>query len=180
MSDGHHNRVRYAEDESRAAQPRASQGFARWWDVQDCVSQAAAPQRARSGYDRTGERRYEAGLRDFERRRAASSPSWELDNGGVQFGRPLPSHRGRGPAYQRSDERVREAVCELLTDATDVDATDIDVQVESGVVLLSGRIDSRHAKRRAEDVAAEAGGVHDVINRLTVADPSADSETVGC
>ena len=175
--DRHSARARYAEDESRAALPPRTQGFARWWDVQDCVSQAAAPRHAHGRYDRTGERRYAAGPRDFQRDRSG----WELDGGRVPSGQLQPTYRGRGPAnYRRSDERLRDDVCERLTDAADVDATDIDVEVEEGVVLLSGRIDSRRAKRRAEDIAADANGVDDVINRLTVADPSADTETVGC
>ncbi len=55
--------------------------------------------------------------------------------------------RGRGPkGYVRSDERIREEVCELLADA-DVDASEITVTVEDGEVTLLGTVDSRHAKR---------------------------------
>ncbi|HEX6178217.1 MAG TPA: RNA-binding protein, partial [Thermoanaerobaculia bacterium] len=46
----------------------------------------------------------------------------------LEAGRP--SFRGRGPKnYQRSDDRIREEVCERLTWADDVDATEIDVNV---------------------------------------------------
>jgi BON domain-containing protein len=84
-------------------------------------------------------------------------------------------HRGRGPKnYRRSDERIWEEVNERLTADDDVDATEIDVNVENGVVTLSGFVHSRYEKRRAEDVAERVGGVDDVMNALRVA--SSDRE----
>lgn len=80
-----------------------------------------------------------------------------------------PSFRGRGPKnYQRSDERIREEVCERLTMDHDVDATEIDVQVSSGVVTLDGTVSERRAKRIAEDLAERVYGVSDVQNNLRV------------
>ena len=82
-----------------------------------------------------------------------------------------PSYRGRGPKnWRRSDEAIREMVNERLTDADEVDATDVEVQVESAEVTLSGVVGSRREKRIAEDVAWSCGGVHDVHNRLTIGD----------
>lgn len=76
-------------------------------------------------------------------------------------------HRGRGPkGYQRPDERVCEDVCEALTRDPGVDASDIEVQVEGGEVRLSGFVETRFDKRRAEDVAAGVSGVRDVRNEL--------------
>jgi len=99
----------------------------------------------------------------------SNAVSWELDDGGVQFGRPGP-YAGRGPlGYQRSDSRIREDVCERLTDAGDVDATSIAVAVEGGVVTLTGTLRDRATRRRAEDIAGEVAGVIDVLNRLRVA-----------
>lgn len=81
-----------------------------------------------------------------------------------------PSHRGRGPKnYQRSDERIREDVCERLTMDHDVDATDIEVNVREGIVTLEGTVAERRAKRIAEDVAESVRGVRDVQNNLRVA-----------
>lgn len=83
-------------------------------------------------------------------------------------------HRGKGPAgYQRSDERIRERVCESLTDDDEIDASDIAVTVSRGEVTLSGTVDDRRAKRGAEDCAYSATGVRDVQNRLRVRDDSA-------
>jgi osmotically-inducible protein OsmY len=78
-------------------------------------------------------------------------------------------HRGRGPkGYTRSDERIREDVCDRLTDDPRVDASEIDVAVSQGEVILSGMVDSREAKRRAEDCAERVSGVRHVQNNMRV------------
>jgi osmotically-inducible protein OsmY len=63
---------------------------------------------------------------------------------------------------------MREDVCDALTEAHDVDASDIEVGVEAGTVTLTGTVDSRYSKRRSEDIAAEINGVRDVQNQLRV------------
>jgi hypothetical protein len=86
-------------------------------------------------------------------------------------------HAGRGPrSYQRSDDRIMDEICERLTWDPDVDATDIQVRVEGGLVTLSGTIDERSAKRRAEDLACDIRGVKDVNNELRI-QPRAESAT---
>lgn len=76
---------------------------------------------------------------------------------------------GRGPSgYKRSDERIREDVCDRLTDDPHVDASAIQVTVESGVVTLQGQVPERQMKHRAEDCAEHISGVKDVENRLRV------------
>lgn len=80
------------------------------------------------------------------------------------------SFRGRGPkGYQRSDERIREEVCECLTDDPMVDASNIEVQVKSGEITLTGTVNSRHEKRRAAEIIEDLSGVKDVHNNLRVA-----------
>src|SRR5256885_12501149 len=45
---------------------------------------------------------------------------------------------GRGPkGYRRSDERIREEVMERLTFSPDIDASDVEVEVQDGVVSRS-------------------------------------------
>jgi hypothetical protein len=76
---------------------------------------------------------------------------------------------GRGPkGYQRSDSRIREDVCDRLTDAADVDATEIEVAVDNGEVTLSGTVRGRDQKRRSEDLAESITGVRDVHNKIRV------------
>ncbi|HLR46504.1 MAG TPA: BON domain-containing protein [Deinococcales bacterium] len=74
---------------------------------------------------------------------------------------------GLGPkGYGRSDERIHEDVCELLTWDPAVDPRALKVEVEDGIVTLSGSVRNRHMKRRAEDLADQVAGVTDVDNRL--------------
>ena len=78
-------------------------------------------------------------------------------------------HRGRGPRdYVRSDERIADDVISRLTDAPDVDASEILLSVEGGVVTLTGNVPARAMKHRAEDIAADATGVRDVRNTIRV------------
>jgi osmotically-inducible protein OsmY len=78
-------------------------------------------------------------------------------------------HRGRGPRnYKRSDERIREDVCECLTQDPQLDASSIEVTVSEGEVTLTGTIFERNDKRRAEDLAENVAGVKDVRNNLRV------------
>jgi osmotically-inducible protein OsmY len=76
---------------------------------------------------------------------------------------------GKGPkGYRRGDERIQEEVNEALTQDGEVDATNIEVKVQNGVVTLTGTVTSRQAKRDAEDLAEDVSGVREVENRLRV------------
>jgi hypothetical protein len=87
----------------------------------------------------------------------ASSERWRV---------PGP-HSGRGPrGYQRSDGRILEELNDRLTAHGLIDATDIDTRVEHCEITLEGFVDSREAKRAAEDLAEDIPGVTDVHNRL--------------
>lgn len=94
-----------------------------------------------------------------ERRATGTSQNW------TSRGR----HTGRGPrGYKRSDERIVEDVNEQLMRHGDIDASDIEVNVNNGEVTLSGTVDHRWIKRVAEDVAEDVSGVTNVINLLKV------------
>ena len=91
-------------------------------------------------------------------------------------------HRGKGPlGYRRSDERIRELICEALADDDQLDASQIQVAVYDGEVTLSGIVEDRQAKRDAEDCTCSIAGVRDVQNLLRVAGdlPSARTSPVG-
>jgi hypothetical protein len=91
--------------------------------------------------------------------------------GGLDFGDGLTDHRGRGPKnFKRSDDRIHEDVCQRLTDDPWLDASEIEVGVSAGEVTLSGSVESREAKRRAEDLAEDRTGVTNVRNDLRVAE----------
>lgn len=79
------------------------------------------------------------------------------------------SFAGRGPKnYKRSDERIREEVCEMLTRHHDINAEDIEVEVKSGEVTLFGTVPERRMKYMAEDVAERCFGVTDVTNNIRI------------
>jgi len=74
---------------------------------------------------------------------------------------------GKGPrGYTRSDDRIREDVCDRLSADDEVDASDITVTVTKTEVTLEGSVPDRHSKRRAEDIAESVTGVTEVHNRL--------------
>jgi len=85
-------------------------------------------------------------------------------------------HSGRGPkGYQRSEERIREEINDRLTAHGLIDATDVEVQIRNGEVTLTGFVDSREAKRAAEDVAEDVSGVREVHNHLRIRSHSDDA-----
>ncbi|PWL16561.1 hypothetical protein DKP76_16415 [Falsochrobactrum shanghaiense] len=78
-------------------------------------------------------------------------------------------HRGKGPkGYTRSDERIKEDVCDALMDDADLDASDIEVSVKKGEVTLQGQVEKRSDKRRAEECAEACLGVSDVQNNIKI------------
>ena len=79
------------------------------------------------------------------------------------------NHRGKGPKdYQRSEARIREDVSDRLSDDDDLDASEIDVKVSGNEVILSGTVEDRESKRRAEDIAESVSGVSNVQNQLRI------------
>ena len=78
-------------------------------------------------------------------------------------------NRGRGPkGYVRSDDRIREDVCDRLSDDPVVDASEVEVSVAGSEVTLAGTVNSREERRRAEDCAERVSGVSHVQNNLRV------------
>jgi hypothetical protein len=76
---------------------------------------------------------------------------------------------GYGPKnYKRSDDRIFEEACETLMKHHSVDASNIGVKVNDGVVYLSGKVESRRMKKIAELIIEDLPGVQDVRNELNV------------
>jgi osmotically-inducible protein OsmY len=93
------------------------------------------------------------------------------DAAGSDYGSDYGSadYRGVGPRnYTRSDERIREDLNERLTEAYDLDASGLSVEVSGGVATLSGSVPQRWMKHRAEDLADACIGVRDVRNHILV------------
>ena len=78
-------------------------------------------------------------------------------------------YSGVGPrGYSRSDDRIREDINDRLTWHDQIDASDIQVDVNDGLVSLTGSVNSRWEKRMAENIADNVSGVQDVDNKLSV------------
>jgi hypothetical protein len=80
-------------------------------------------------------------------------------------------YRGRGPrGYVRSDQRVREELCEALLWHPALDARDLEVTVTEGVARLGGTVPTRAERRLAEEIAETTLGVSDVKNEISLAE----------
>ena len=76
---------------------------------------------------------------------------------------------GMGPSnYQRSDKRIREDVCELLSRHGRIDASEIEIDVQDGEVTLKGTVPNRDMKRMAEDTVELITGIKDIQNEIKV------------
>jgi hypothetical protein len=88
-----------------------------------------------------------------------------------QFGQ----HRGKGPkGYQRTDDRLKELICERLRDDPEIDPSEVTINVSGSRVTLDGSVDSRRTKHAIEDIV-EQFDVSDVQNNLRVTRQSAQS-----
>jgi hypothetical protein len=168
---GYHDRYRHRED----AYPYRDREYSRHEPISPRHSQdEAADEYYRAAREQREDfLRYEAHSpgAEFEHREPAGRQPWPRERGGYwrQYEAQRAPYAGRGPKdYKRSDDRVREEVCDCMTDDPLLDASDIVVQVSSGEVTLSGTVSSRDQKRRAEDVAERISGVKDVTNQLRV------------
>lgn len=99
-------------------------------------------------------------------------PFEEYPRYGQNLDRKKPRHHdftGLGPrGYKRSDERIEEEVCELLARDHFIDASDILVSVENGIVRLSGSVRQREDRVEAEMLAESVIGVEDIQNDIYV------------
>ena len=63
---------------------------------------------------------------------------------------------------------LREAVTERLVEQLDIDPGELQVEVDDGVVALTGDVDDPAVPARAEQIAAAVSGVHSVSNQIRV------------
>jgi hypothetical protein len=140
-------------------------------------------QAGQAQYDSSRGRQFEAAPSQWRERFGGSQesgdPRFEMGRGygGMVGGRVWDewaegegeSFAGRGPkGYRRSDERICEDISERLTEHPQIDASECEVKVQGGEVTLTGMVNSRRAKRMAEDLAEQVSGVKEVSNQLRV------------
>ncbi|HRI51338.1 MAG TPA: BON domain-containing protein [Pseudomonadota bacterium] len=115
---------------------------------------------------------YAGSQRDFAdwNQRSGWNPGGFSQERGPGGAEPGSAHkRSRGPkGYKRSDERIREDVCERLGSQGEVDASEVEVQVQDGQVTLTGTVTHQRDKRHLEDLAEAVAGVQEVITQLRV------------
>lgn len=75
------------------------------------------------------------------------------------------------PNAIRLDAEIENDVRRKLIEDTIVDATDIQIHVDNGVVTLNGTVDNLYQRQAAEDDAWSLPGVRGVINDLRVSLP---------
>jgi len=129
------------------------------------------PERQRSNVTRFGQRREgqgQSGMQGMQSGMRGMQPGSQSGySSGMMQGRQ--SFAGRGPqGYKRSDERIAEDINEELTQDFELDASDINVEIRNGEVILKGTVPDRESKRRAEEIAERCSGVKDVMNQLRV------------
>lgn len=115
--------------------------------------------------------------RGFMDRAGDEIASWFGDEDAEQRRAMDRGHRGRGPKnYTRSDDRIREDVCDRIADDPHVDASDLEVSVSNGEVTLDGTVDDRFAKRHTEDIVENVSGVKHVQNNLRIRGRQSDGD----
>ena len=67
-----------------------------------------------------------------------------------------------------TDAEIKEAVLHELAWDSHVEATEIGVQVDGGIVTLTGTVSSYGKKLAAQHAAHQVSGVHDVVNAIEV------------
>lgn len=77
--------------------------------------------------------------------------------------------RRGGEDYILPDERARQEVCARLASSPDVDATDVEVRVLSGELILRGSVRDATMKARVEALCTNVAGVTKVRSELEVA-----------
>ena len=78
-------------------------------------------------------------------------------------------YSGRGPkGYKRSDQQIIEDACQRLERDGEIDASEIEVTAEDGVITLRGTVQDRRTKRHAEECVESVYGARDVMNELRV------------
>ena len=71
-------------------------------------------------------------------------------------------------ARRRPDDTLAQEIREILANDPELDATEVEIEVEGGAVTLSGVVDESDAKLLAEELVETLPGVREVHNRIRV------------
>ena len=79
----------------------------------------------------------------------------------------------------RPDDSIRDDIIDRLTRDHELDASQILVMVEDGLVTMTGEVPEQSMKQRAQDTVEQASGARDIVNRITFDDGSASFGPLG-
>ena len=99
-------------------------------------------------------------------------PAIQAMSGAFPGVRRLPKKARKYPpgpkGYQRSDDRIREEICDELMQTGHLDSSEVMVEVTAAKVTLDGTVPERWMKHAIEDLADACPGVQDVENRIRI------------
>jgi hypothetical protein len=73
---------------------------------------------------------------------------------------------------ESADERLRELICERLTEDPEIDPSGITVEVQQGCVRLAGSVPSRHVRHIVEECAENCGARRVTTELVVAGEPS--------
>lgn len=154
---------------------RGQQGYGGYLDNQYSRDDRIQQQGSSFESGRGQQRGDSGGMQSSQRGGSPWSAVWHSGYRGAQS-----SGQGRAPkGYTRSDDRIKEDICERLMSHPYADASDVSIEVNGGIVTLEGSVKARHIKHEIENVAESCMGVKDIENHIRVAQggsqPSAGS-----
>jgi osmotically-inducible protein OsmY len=71
-----------------------------------------------------------------------------------------------------NDQKIKEIVSDVLLHSHEVDASEIEIDVQDGVVTMNGYISSKGMLKVAEDLVGSIPCVEDVFTQLKIHDTS--------
>lgn len=80
-------------------------------------------------------------------------------------------------AHMKNDQRIQDQVQKELRWNSSIDAAEIGVAVDEGVVTLTGTVTSFAEREAAEEATLRVSGVHDVANEIQVTVPGRPERT---
>jgi len=149
-------------------QPLPQQGLDQLGYLQQ--PQQGFPQRIPQGQQAMSQPGYlrQQSLQDFGGQAGQFASNFDIYQ---QFARAevdVPRTRSGPKNYARSDERIRELICERVMQNLSIDVSDVSVDVRGGRVTLSGTVPHRLMRHAIEDVVDRCWGVQDIENNLRV------------
>ncbi|SDC91427.1 BON domain-containing protein [Cupriavidus sp. YR651] len=163
VGDGSHRQARrYGRDDTgaRGYESRYGSGYERRYDEEPGFGQRRWSQHRDDERDDDDRNRRHGMLYNLGHRIGEAVSDW--------FGSDTTKKRTGPRGFTRTDERIRDQICEQLAFGTGIDVSDVSVDVDKGKVTLAGSVRLRSQKYDIEDIADNTFGVTEVENNIRV------------